>query len=227
MKLKRIILLFIALGCFFTLDVQGAKHKKINKILILGNSIVAHESSPDIGWTGTWGMAASCRDSDFVHVLTRMIHAKDNHAVVKSRNIAAFEFKYATYNLEELKSLQDFRPDMIIVKISENIDDNTTLNYDFIGHYKLLLKYIDPKNQAVKIIVDGFWPKPNANKVIKQVATDGGYDFVSITSLFNDATNTAKGRFTNGAVANHPSDKGMRNIALRIWNSISKYFPQN
>lgn len=72
--------------------------------------------------------------------------------------------------------------------------------------------------------MDGFWSNRNVNKIVKQVATDGKYVFVSITALFDDKTNTAKGKFTHEGVAAHPSDKGMRLIAERIWTSIQKYF---
>lgn len=227
MRFKNIVLLSTVFMCFFNSNGLGVPHKKINKILILGNSIVAHDPKPDIGWTGNWGMAASCRDSDFVHVLIRMIQEKNDNVLVKSKNIAVFENYYTTYRLEQLRSFKEFKPDMIIIKLSENINDSTAMANDFLNYYKELIKYLDPKERAVKIIVDGFWPRPIVNKIVKQVAIDGGYDFVSITSLFDDRSNSAKGLFEHEGVANHPSDKGMRNIALSIWNCISKYFPKN
>lgn len=226
MLFRKIGLLFIAFICLLSSNGQGLKHKKINKILILGNSIVVHDPKPDIGWIGNWGMAASCRDSDFVHILTRKIQTRNKNAIINFKNIAEFENNYTTYCLKKLKTNRGFSPDMIIIKISENVNDSTAIQNDFYGHYEKLLKYLDPKNKAVKIIVDGFWPRPNVNNLVRQMSIDRGYDFVSITSLFNDSTNSAKGLFKNEGVAFHPSDKGMKNIALQIWNCISKYFPE-
>lgn len=51
----------------------GSSKQEIGSVTIFGNSIVAHDPAPDIGWTGDWGMAASCRDSDFVHILKKEI----------------------------------------------------------------------------------------------------------------------------------------------------------
>ena len=93
MEIKRIVLSLIVFMSFFISNSQGVKHNKINKVLILGNSIVAHDPEPDIGWAGNWGMAASISDSDFVHVLTRKIQAANRYVVVKSWNIAVFENK--------------------------------------------------------------------------------------------------------------------------------------
>ena len=40
------------------------------KILFLGNSITRHGPSQAVGWSGDWGMAASAREKDFVHLVT-------------------------------------------------------------------------------------------------------------------------------------------------------------
>lgn len=208
----------------FSISNGQVNHKKINHVLILGNSIVSHPPKPDIGWTGNWGMAASCIDSDFVHILKRKILLINNHAEVRDENIGAFELNYSTFNLEEYKSIREFKPDMIIIKIAENVNDVTPIEKDFQSYYKKLLQYLDPKGKAIKIIVDGFMPNQNVNKIVQQVASDEGYDFVTITPLFDDKTNTALGKYAHAGVAAHPSDKGMRLIAERIWSSIQKYF---
>ena len=41
----------------------------VRKILIIGNSISRHHVKPSIGWTSHWGMAASAREKDYVHIL--------------------------------------------------------------------------------------------------------------------------------------------------------------
>lgn len=221
--MRRVLLTLVALMSFIIANSQ-VNHKKINHVLILGNSIVSHGPKPDIGWTGNWGMAASCVDSDFVHILKRKILLVNKNAEVRNENIGAFELNYSTFNLEEYKSIRDFKPDMIIIKIAENVNDVTPIEKNFQSYYNKLLQYLDPKSRAIKIIVDGFMPNQNVNKIVKQVASDGGYDFVSITPLFEDKTNTALGKYAHAGVAAHPSDKGMRLIAERIWSSIQKYF---
>lgn len=223
--MKSIKLIVFILGSFggFYSNAGEINPKGNKKILILGNSIVNHAPKPDIGWLGDWGMAASCRDSDFVHILIRDIKTINSQTEVKLKNIAQFENTYVSYNLKKLKSCRQFKPDVIIVKISENVNDSTAYKNDFSAYYKQLLHYIDPHEHAYKIIVDGFWPRPNVNKIVRQVAIDGNHDFVSITSLFNDSTNTAKGLFEHKGVALHPSDQGMRKIAELIWQILKKY----
>ena len=43
------------------------------KVLFIGNSITRHEPKPEIGWDNDWGMAASCRENDYVHVAVRFL----------------------------------------------------------------------------------------------------------------------------------------------------------
>ena len=45
--------------------------KKGPRVLFVGNSITLHSPRPQIGWTSNWGMAASARDKDYVHLLQK------------------------------------------------------------------------------------------------------------------------------------------------------------
>ena len=39
------------------------------RVLFFGNSITRHEPNESIGWSGDWGMAASCKEKDYVHLV--------------------------------------------------------------------------------------------------------------------------------------------------------------
>lgn len=224
MNVRTTLLMLAALTCCQLMKGQHAKHKKIRTVLILGNSIVAHDPNPAIGWNASWGMAASVPDSDFVSVLTRHIHQKRKRATVKRQNISVFENYYASYDLTQLKPFRDIQADMLIIKIAENVKDSTAPDNHFMDHYKALIDYLDPGDKAVKILVDGFWTNHYVNDIVKELAKERGYDFVSIAGLSADKTNMALGQFTHEGVASHPSDKGMRLIAEAIWITIRKYF---
>lgn len=198
--------------------------KAVQRVLILGNSIVKHKPAPAIGWKGNWGMAASVKDSDFVHILIRKIRKEKNNCKVRFMNIAVFERTYTTFEISTLKSLKDYKPDLIVIKISENVTDSSAIKDNFLGAYKKLIGYLDQDKNAVKVIVEGFWDKQQANKIAKQVAEEGKFDFVQLSDLSKDKTNMAFGKFENQGVAMHPSDQGMRLIANRIWAVINRYF---
>ena len=196
--------------------------KKIKTVLILGNSLVRHTPSPEVGWYGDWGMAASVKDSDLVHLLIRDIRLVDPSAVINFKNIADFERDFDTYRLSNLDSLKN--PDVLIMKISENVNDQKAMKDNFILWYDKLVKYLAPKDQTLKVIADGFWAKESVNSLIEKYAIQKGYPFIPLADLSKDSTNMALGRFTHKGVAIHPSDKGMRMIEQRIWVSIKDYF---
>ena len=54
--------------------------KKGPRVLFVGNSITLHGPRPQIGWTNNWGMAASARDKDYVHLLQKRIAAAQPEA---------------------------------------------------------------------------------------------------------------------------------------------------
>jgi hypothetical protein len=195
---------------------------KIKTVVILGNSLVRHGPKSDIGWYGDWGMAASVKDSDFVHLLIRDIHQIDPLAEIKYKTIYDFERNFDSYNFSNLDSLRN--PDMLIMKISENVNDQKAMDDDFITYYDNLIKYIAPEKSTLKVIVDGFWSRKNVNRLIKECALRNNYPFVTITDLSKDTTNMAIGKFEHKGVAAHPSDKGMRMIEQRIWDIIKDCF---
>jgi len=221
-----ISIVFSSFGCKGEGDENEPQNEnKIKTVLILGNSIVCHSPKPDIGWYGDWGMAASAEDSDFVHLLIRDIHQNAPSADIKYKNIADFERNFDTYSLSNLDSLRN--PDMLILKISENVNDEKALNDDFSFYYGRLVDYLDPYQKSIKIMVDGFWGKKYVNKMIEDYALEKKYPFASIDDLSLDSTNKAIGLFENAGVAAHPSDKGMRMIEQRIWEKIKSHFGSN
>jgi hypothetical protein len=200
--------------------INKTKIGQVTRILILGNSIVKHSPSSAIGWNGNWGMAASSADSDFIHILVRDIKTKDTSCSVAYRNIADFEQNYRTFELSSLDSLKNIKPDIIIMRIGENVNDSA--GEEFVKKYNDLINYVKTDNSVI-VITDGFWPKKNVNHLIKNYASDNRYTFISMSNL-STPENEARGLFANQGVAMHPNNKGMRKIANRLWKYLSIYF---
>jgi hypothetical protein len=227
--MKKTIIFFALLSCIINCcaqsndnEIKSKNDNPIKSVVILGNSIVIHGPKADIGWSGNWGMAASVADSDFVHRLMADIHKVDSSTKVSFGSVSTFEREYESYDFSQLAQFRN--ADMLIIKISENVVyDKSKMNL-FMERYNKLMKYLAPKAKTQKIIVEGFWPTP-VNDSIKAYAQKNKIPFVPLADLYsNDPSNSAAGLFENPGVARHPSDKGMRNIADRIWKCISKYF---
>ncbi len=202
--------------------IDPFKVGKIKRVVILGNSIVRHSPKPEIGWNGDWGMAASCQDSDFVHMLIKDIHSRDESVNVSFKNIADYELAFPSYPLRYLDSFTN--ADMIILRISENIDDKKAKDSGLIEYYSDLIRFLDEDNKAVKVLVGGFWQKRYVNKMIRQYAASNNYTYIDNGQFEKDSTNTAKGLFANGGIEAHPSNKGMKAIEKSIWDYIQSYF---
>ena len=66
---------------------------KIN-VLFLGNSITRHEPKSEIGWENDWGMAASKRENDYVHVAVRLLEEKLGKVNYCIANCGEWELNY-------------------------------------------------------------------------------------------------------------------------------------
>lgn len=202
---------------------DSSKIGRIKRVLILGNSIVRHGPLPSIGWNNNWGMAASSMDSDFVHILMRTIKQKDTSVKVLFENIASFEREFDTYNLKEADTFKSFKPDMIIMRICENISGDKAILRGFIQYYDALFRYIDPSNQSVKVITGGFWSNDAVTRMLSDYAYLKNHTFIDQSEIYSNQTKAIVG-FKDPGVQEHPNNLGMAKISESIWNVIGAYF---
>ena len=55
---------------FITFDNREGKGIKV---MFVGNSITLHGVLPSIGWNNEWGMAASAKENDYVHIIEKKV----------------------------------------------------------------------------------------------------------------------------------------------------------
>lgn len=210
-------LAFIIISC--SKKNPAAPAPVFSKIVILGNSITYSPKSPDYGWEGDWGMAASKAESDFVHILTKDFREKNPSSTVTIKNIAVFERDFVNFNFDtELKALKDSKPDLVIIRIGENVQQPVVDSLTFEKRYTDLITYFKSNNPDVRIFAAGsFWGNPTADRIMAKQSP-----FITLRTLSQDLSNAAWGKFENPGVQSHPSDKGMNAIAGMIWAGIGK-----
>ena len=189
------------------------------RVLFVGNSITLHGRKESIGWYGDdYGMAASCKEKDYVHLVMNHIREMDADAVLCIAQISDWEVDYA-YGSKVLRDkyseARDFNADIIIFRLVENCP---SANYDsklFYREYSALVDYFDPTGDAKKILTTGFWKHP-ADKEIMLVGKDKEVKTIYLGDLGEDEKMKAIGLFAHSGIANHPGDRGMQAIADRI-----------
>jgi hypothetical protein len=189
----------------------------LSNILILGNSITQASANPAIGWNNNWGMAATAADSDYVHRLTVQFVKKNSNCKVTAFNIAAFETSFASYDLDaNLKTYRDSKPDLLIIRIGENVQDGFDAT-TFDTKYAALIAYFKSVNPTLQVYAFGsFWPGKSAVDNIMNKYSP----FLSLSFLGNDLTNYSFGLWADSGIQDHPCDKGMSLISQAIWQQV-------
>ena len=167
-------------------------------------------------------MAASALDSDYVHILISKLKANDPRNDLQFKNIVNFEREFDTFDMaKNLQTLRDYKPDLLVLRISENVT-RTTDSVLFAQKYVEMLNYFRSGNPDIKILAVGsVWPdRDMAEKVLRKNST-----YISLAPMQNDMSNYAFGLFTDPGVASHPSNKGMKYIADSIWGGAIKLIP--
>ncbi|WP_324016110.1 SGNH/GDSL hydrolase family protein [Aeromonas hydrophila] len=213
--MKKIILAIVILIAI----TSGYLYYKNNKknIFFVGNSITAYGLSPDIGWHGNWGMAASSESNDYVHKTVSKLNSPKFQVV----NLGDFEYKYNTMDLSFFKKYKDSQPFIMVYQAGENVDPSTLEKYKYTEHLKKLIHYINPHHV---VIISEFWPDPIKFQMMQTFTKENGYSYVDISKIMFMEGATAKGMYENDAVALHPSDKGMELISEELFKVLKPMF---
>ena len=192
------------------------------KVLFIGNSITWHGIKTDIGWYGDYGMAASSREKDYVHVLAAMMREKYGEVCTCIAQLAAWEGDYSSSTILEEKyaAARDFSADIIIVRIGENMPKGSAPACK--PYFDAMIKYFITDDTKKIIITDSFWRNDARDSMIREIAEENGYAFCKISDLEGDPETMAIGRYEHRGVSVHPSDFGMEMIAQRIFEKLEQ-----
>lgn len=190
------------------------------KLLFLGNSITRHGKAENLGWCGDWGMAASSKENDYVHKLISKFCQKGIKVSVCIANLSDWE---RTRNRDLLftkyLSALRFNADYVIVRLGENACPDKYLS-EFELCYGELTDLFS-RNGAKIVLTDLFWEYEPFDNFVAELAKARGYAFAEIHDLGNDDEMKAIGKFSHNGVAVHPGDKGMAEIAERIFRVLN------
>ena len=192
--------------------------------MFVGNSITLHGKKEDIGWHGEWGMAASSKEKDYVHLLMSATREKSPDCSFCICQVAEWERQYkngkSVYHLFE--NARDFNADIIVMRFVENCPQKEFDKKIFKTETVNLLNHLNPLDAAKIILTTGFWHHP-ADDSIAELAKELGLPLVKLGDLGEKDEMKAIGLFEHSGVANHPGDLGMKNIADRIFEVLKNY----
>lgn len=186
------------------------------KVLVYGNSIALHVPKADIGWTNSWGMAASAAEKDFAHLVVAGLEKRlGARADFRIRNLAPLERNFSTNiaTVAEIAADAAWKPDYVVVAIGDNAQGVTESNAAI---YRKFLADIARPFAAVgaKVVMRSpFWINTVKAECTANAAAEVGAVYVDAGPLGFRKENKAIGLFAHSGVANHPGDIGMRNLA--------------
>lgn len=186
------------------------------KLLYLGNSITLHETAPEFYWYGKWGMAATAKEKDYVHTLNQMLEENGISVEYEAHNIKAIELHPETYDLDTLSSFLHWKPDILIVRLGENVPADQMEEFTIICVHLIELF----QKVGTKVYVSGlYYQNEMKESYLQQLGELPGVTFISLKGM-HSKEHQAIGQFEHPSVAAHPSDKGMKYIAEAIYDAM-------
>jgi len=193
------------------------------RVMMAGNSITLHEPSESIGWHNQWGMAASAKEKDYVHVLKNHIQTLKPDATFCICQAYKWERDFANgksaYPIYE--AARNFNADVIVVRFIENCPRQDFNPEVFKREYVDFINYLNKSGNAKIILTTSFW-EHTADSVVEEISKEKGWPLVNINDLGELDEMKALGLFEHYGVANHPGDLGMKTIADRIFEEVKK-----
>lgn len=194
------------------------------KVMFIGNSITYHEIKKDIGWNKNCGMAASCLNKDYVHLVMKELAKTHKDISICVFNAGRWEVDYT--NNKKFISIKDalklYKPHLVIIRLGENFSkENLKNRIDPFPSFVKLIKECKQYTDDV-YITSMFWEHNVLDKAIKRASLKTKAEYILINDLSKDDKNKATGKYKHQGICGHPGDIGMKKIAERILNSIKK-----
>ena len=189
------------------------------KILFIGNSITRHGPAPEIGWFGDYGMAASSKEKDYVHVTASLLDEPLGGITIGIAQLSDWERNYAEEDIlpRLYQKAHTFNADIVIVRIGENMAPDAAPASR--PYFEEMIRFF-AHNAHTVVGTNSFWRNDARDKMLQELAQENGYVFCSLSGLENDRRNMALDEYEHRGVAGHPSDLGMKEIAKRITKCI-------
>lgn len=200
---------------------------KYRKVLFIGNSILQNQPIPSQGWLGNWGMAASRPERDFASLVSQQLIQLNPSVEIRKLNAAVFENQFWRFDLSTWQSLQAFQPDLVILRLGDNVVDQRAATEGFRTYFRNLIDFFlgTPPHQARLICTSSFYPKEVVNfEMAKGLDPPVAATWVPLMHLHRLPGMTAVGLFSDAEIGAHPSDLGMRAIADSIWAGLGPHY---
>lgn len=222
-------------GNRYELKVVGDKVVPIPMIyedsVIITNSIGRHPILPGV-WFGDWGMAASQRERDLVHILQRGLRNKIPTATAVGSNIAQWERNFSFDKDALLGDVLTPNRDLIVFRLGENIPNDTD-PIVLENAFEELVLYAMDKCPSAKIVVTGVLYTNVAKDIpLSNVAKKYGLTYVKLSDLYIPANIIKAGDIVWGDdgeqhiitkesnVPGHPNDNGQGAIGNRLLTAV-------
>ncbi|WP_419033587.1 hypothetical protein [Dysgonomonas gadei] len=207
--------------------VVSTKRIDVKNWLVIHNSI-GKSPITDIWW-GAWGMAASERAKDFIHLLTDSIRQRYpnlNDPVLIGSGSTSWERTHnQDYDYEtKLAPYLSTDTDLVILRLGENVVDYTNYEANY-GTYLDKIREFAPNAQIIATGV--FWNNPTTDNAQRNAALSRGIPFVELSDLDKPEYKSFIGdvvwgddgfqhSIDNVGVSRHPNDAGQNEIYIRI-----------
>ncbi|TDE18188.1 SGNH/GDSL hydrolase family protein [Dyadobacter psychrotolerans] len=209
-----------------TIVSQNSGKTPYKNILIIGNSITKHPLAPF--WWGNWGMAASTKEKDFVHLLVSLLRQRSPSIDFSVLQASGWERNHEKFVFAAYDSVFLNKPDLVIIRLGENVKELAGFDQSYLN----FINYIKEKSPAARIVVTGnFWTNHAKDLAIKKAAESAKVLYIPLDDLDTKENKSSIGAIVTGddgakhvidhnGVANHPGDEGMKQIAERIYSML-------
>lgn len=185
------------------------------RLLIVGNSITTHAPAPWLGWTGSWGMAASAPERDYAHIVAERLGAE-----LVTHSAVQWELDYTA---APARAADAAGADVAVVRIGDNVQGEAYDEAAYRAAYRVLLASIAPAASTL-VCTSTWYPRTfSINDVMRDECARVGGRWVRIDDLSERWENHASYErfFPNTTVGTHPGDLGMQRIAERVLDGIA------